>query len=96
MGQRFIARERFEFTNGAIGWRPGGPMDCLGPFAKVQNCPIDGTELRRTCYATNYADTFFSVPACLTYKGHYIKGFFTMKGGAISFVPYTQYREYLA
>jgi hypothetical protein len=50
--QRFRATERFEFTNGAIGWRPGGPFDCLGPYAKVQNCPIDGTGFRRTCYAT--------------------------------------------
>lgn len=42
-----LARERYNFSNGAIGWRPGGPFDCLGPYAKVQNCPIDGTELRR-------------------------------------------------
>ena len=26
-GQRFIARERFDFGNGAIGWRPGGPFE---------------------------------------------------------------------
>lgn len=87
MCQRFIARERFEFANGAIGWRPGGPFDCLGPYAKVQNCPIQGMDIRRTCYATGYADTMFSVPACTRIYGQYIKGFFTMKDGAIEFVP---------
>lgn len=77
MPQKFIAREKFEFSNGAIGWRPGGPMDCLGPYAKVNNCPIAGTSLRLTCYATGYADTFFSVPACTRYRGQHIAGYFT-------------------
>ncbi len=40
MGQRFIARERRTFTNGAVGWAPGGPFDCLGPYAKIENCPV--------------------------------------------------------
>jgi hypothetical protein len=85
MSQRFAARERFDYPNGAIGWRPGGPMDCLGPYAKVQNCPIDGTDLRLTCYATGYADTFFSVPACTRIKGRYVRGYFTLTDGSISF-----------
>lgn len=94
MSQRFIARERFEFTNGAIGWAPGGPFDCLGPYAKVQNCPIvyslwDGravdSGLRRTCYASGYADTFFSIPATTRIKGKRVKGFFTVEDGACVF-----------
>lgn len=86
--QRFIARERFEFVNGAIGWRPGGPFDCLGPWAKVQNCPIDGTNVRLTCYASGYADTYFSVPATTRYRGKRIKGFFMQHDdGAAVFVP---------
>src|SRR5512144_2755816 len=96
MAQKFAARERFEFTNGAIGWRPGGPMDCLGPYAKVENCPIRGTTLRRTAYATGYADTFFSVPAETRYHGKRIVGFFTTTDGAIEFVPMNAYRHYLA
>lgn len=89
MSQRFKARERFEFPNGAIGWRPGGPFDCLGPWAKVQNCPIHGTDLRLTCYATGYANTYFSVPAVTRYKGRRVKGYFTQydDGGAV-FRPY--------
>lgn len=93
--QRFIACEPFQYTNGAIGWRPGGPFDCLGAYAKVQNCPIAGTTIRRTAYATGYADTFFSIPAVTRYKGHTIKGYFTAAkdsdgladNGAIEFVP---------
>jgi hypothetical protein len=95
MAQKFAARERYEFSNQAIGWRPGGPMDCLGPYAKVQNCPIKGTDLRLTCYATGYADTFFSVPACTRHKGKYIGGFFTMDDGACVFVPMTKYEDRL-
>jgi hypothetical protein len=95
MGQRFIAREPFTFANGAIGWSPGGPFDCLGPYAKVQNCPIDGTDIRRTCYASGYADTYFSVPANTRYRGHYISGFFKMDHDAISFVPYARFRPVL-
>ena len=83
-GQRFVARERFDFPNGAIGWRPGGPFDCLGPWAKVQECPIAGTTLRRTAYATGYADTFFSVPARCTIGGRSVRGYLTTDndGGA--------------
>ena len=88
--QRFIARERFEFSNGAIGWRPGGPFDCLGPWAKVENCPIYGTTIRRTAYATGYSDTFFSVPAVARYKGRRIVGFLTQDdNGGAEFHPHT-------
>jgi len=90
--QKFAARDRFEFPNGAIGWRPGGPFDCLGPYAKVENCPIHGTELRRTCYATGYADTYFSLPACTRVKGKYIAGYFTLDDGAISFRPMDRHK----
>ena len=85
--QRFIAREPFTFSNNAIGWRPGGPFDCLGPWAKVQNCPIDGTNLRRTCYATDYADTFFSIPAHCRINNKTIKGYLTDTDGNAHFVP---------
>lgn len=95
MCQKFAARERFEFTNGAIGWRPGGPIDCLGPYAKVQNCPIDGTDLRLTCYATGYADTMFSVPACTRYRGRYVGGFFTMEDGACVFHAMNKFADRL-
>jgi hypothetical protein len=77
---KFQANERYEFKNGAIGWRPGGAFDCLGPFAKVQNCPIYGTDLRLTCYATGYADTLWATPAYTRRKRKYIKGFFSDDG----------------
>jgi hypothetical protein len=88
--QRFIARESFTFPNGAVGWRPGGPFDCLGPWAKVNNCPIHGTELRRTAYATGYADTYFSIPAVTRYKGRRITGYLsTNSDGGAEFRPHT-------
>ena len=88
--QRFIAREKFTFPNAAVGWRPGGPFDCLGPWAKVNNCPIHGTELRRTAYATGYADTYFSIPAVTRYKGRRITGYLTTNSdGGAEFRPHT-------
>lgn len=89
--QKFYASPRDTFThaNGAIGYRPGGPMDCLGPYARVVNCPIHGTDLRLTCYATGYADSFFSVPAGTQWRGQYIGGYFTTDEhyGGIVFHP---------
>lgn len=75
--QTFIAREPFTFANGAVGYRPGGPFDCLGPFAKVLDCPIYGTSIRRACYATGYADTYFSIPAVCKVNGKRVKGYLT-------------------
>jgi hypothetical protein len=88
MGQQFYASsDTFTFTNGAVGHRPGGFVDCLGPYAKVRNCPVKGAGRRYTCYATGYADTYFSVPACTRIKGKHIRGYFTMDDGAIEFRP---------
>lgn len=98
MSQRFYASptDTFTWPNGAIGHRPGGSFDCLGPYAKVTNCPIDGhTGLRLTCYATGYADTFFSVPACTRRKGKHIRGFFTTRDENIVFVPTDSHKERL-
>lgn len=87
--QKFYAnpKDSFEYPNGAIGYRSGGPFDCLGPFAKVTNCPVDGVEGRYTCYATGLADTYYSVPACTRIKGAHIRGFFMLRDEAIEFVP---------
>lgn len=85
MGQKFYAdpKTRFTFPNGAVGYSPSVTGDTLGPFAKVENCPIAGTHLRRTCYATAHHDSYFSVPACTRIDGRHIAGFFsTASGGA--------------
>lgn len=104
MGQKFRANERFDFDNGAIGWRPGGMMDCLGPFAKVQDCPVvvrleNGEKRvvgRYTCYASGYADTFFSIPASTRIKGKHIGGFFTSEDGGCEFNVNEDHRERIA
>jgi hypothetical protein len=76
--QKFHAsRDSLTWPNGAVGFRPGGSFDCLGPFARVRNCPIEGTALRLTCYATGYADTAFSVPAATKTRGRYVSGYFS-------------------
>jgi hypothetical protein len=95
--QKFYAspRDTVTWPNGAVGYRPGGPFDCLGPYAKVVNCPIGDTGLRLTCYATGYADTFFSVPACTRRKGRHVAGFFTDTDEGIMFVPMARHRDRL-
>lgn len=87
MGQKFYASpdNTFISANGAIGHRSGGSFDCLGPYAKVRNCVIEGTDVRLTCYATGYADTYFSIPACTRYKGKHIKGYFTSRDDGVVF-----------
>lgn len=87
MAQKFYASNTDTLThpNGAIGHRTGGAFDCLGPYAKVRNCPIEGTDLRLTCYATSYADTWFSVPACTRHKGKHIRGYFTQRDDGVVF-----------
>ncbi len=106
MGAKFYAdpRHRYEFHNGAIGYRSGPSVsfDCLGPYAKVSNCPIEGTTdkegnpLRLTCYATGYADTMSSIPACTKHRGKHVGGFFSVDSdGAVMFKPYTRFSHLL-
>lgn len=95
MAQKFYASNTDTIThpNGAIGHRTGVKFDCLGPYAKVRNCPIEGTTLRLTCYATGYADTFFSVPACTRYKGQHIRGYFTNREDGVVFCVMDKYKS---
>lgn len=98
MGQKFYASptDTFEFANGAIGHNTGaGAFDCLGPYAKVRNCPIRGTDKRLTCYATGYANTYFSIPACTKVQGQYVGGYFVVKEWAIEFVPLKRFHAIL-
>ena len=94
MAQKYVAREKHVFPNGAIGWAPGGYMDCIGPFAKVQNCPImvNGVEVARlTCYASSVADTVWSIPAITQKNGQYVAGFFYCEEGSVAFRPFDRY-----
>lgn len=100
--QRFYAHPDNTFTwpNGAVGHRPGGPFDCLGPYAVVRNVPIKGTKLRVTAYASGYPDTFFSVPAACKVNARYIGGFFTFEKNAeyedvLVFCPLDRFKDRL-
>ena len=97
-GQRFYANPatRRAERNGAVSYGPGGSFDCLGNWAKVVNCPIRGTELRRTCYATGYADTFFSVPAVCTVRGRRIVGYMTMSESGPEFCAMDSHKALLS
>ena len=95
--QKFYAHptNTLTYPNGAIGHRTGSSFDCLGPYAKVRNCPIAGTGLRLTAYATGYADTAFSIPACTRHKGRYIGGYFTGTDSGIEFRPLDRFKHLL-
>ena len=86
MDQKFYACPEHTQTwpNGAVGFKTGEHCT-LGPYAKVVNCPVAGTDLRLTCYASNYPDTFFSIPANTRYRGKYIKGYFTINNDGVEF-----------
>lgn len=91
MGQKFYASPAHSrvFVNGAVGYAPGGAFDCVGPYAKVQKCPVmvgDAHVATLTCYATGYADTFFSIPACTRYRGRHVRGYFAVDSeGGVEF-----------
>lgn len=98
MGQKFYASpaDTFTWPNGAVGYSSGSSFDCLGPYAKVANCPIAGTNLRLTCYATGYADTVFSIPACTRHKGKHIAGHFSVSEEGIEFRVMDRHKDCMA
>ena len=95
MLQKFHANpnSRRENANGSVGYGSGSSFDCLGPYAKVIGCPIRGTSLRRTVYATGYADSFFSIPAATRIRGKYVGGFLTETETGPEFVPYDRFKD---
>lgn len=95
MLQKFYANPScaFQNRNGSTGYAPGGPFDCLGPYAKVVGCPIRGTKLRRTVYATGYADTYFSIPAATRIGGRYVGGFLAATEDGPEFVPADKFAD---
>ena len=96
-GQRFYANPNSTFTwaNGAIGYR-ASEHDALGPFAKVDHCPIAGTNLTRTCYATAPADSYLSVPARCKVDGQLIKGYLSIEDDKIEFRPLNKCKPLIA
>lgn len=73
--QKYRADKARAQSDGATLWYAhwlGGPS-----LAKIQNCRIDGTTLRRSVYITGEPDTWFSIPAATRVKGRYISGYVT-------------------
>ena len=76
--QKYRADYSAPQPDGAVRWYArwmGGPS-----LAKIQNCRIDGTDLRRTVYVTGEPDTWFSQPAATRVKGRYVAGYVTGEG----------------
>jgi hypothetical protein len=77
--------------NGAVHWYTrwmGGPS-----LAKIGNCPIDKSALRRTVYITGEARDYFSIPACTRIRGKYIAGFVMQEGDALVFCPMNRHKD---
>jgi hypothetical protein len=63
----------------------GGPS-----LALVKNCPVDiAGGAPRTVYLTGHADTFFSIPAVISWKGKRLRGFLICEDSNYQFVAYT-------
>lgn len=80
-------------TDGATPWFTqwmGGPT-----LALIRNAPTEWGP--RVVYLTGEADTFFSIPAAVTVKGHVVRGFVTTedRDGVAEYVfrPHTEARE---
>lgn len=75
--QKYRADFSKEQEDGAIVWRTrwmGGE-----PLAKINNCKLEGLagDMRRTVYAMDYPDTWFSVPAAVRIMGCRVGGYIT-------------------
>lgn len=80
-------------SDGATPWFcewMGGPT-----LALIRNAPTEWGP--RTVYLTGEPDTFFSIPAAVTVKGHVVRGYITTddRSGAAEYVfrPHTEARE---
>ena len=98
MAQKFYANPQTarKEENGSVSFAPGGPFDCIGHSAKINNCPvvIGGVEVARlTCYATGPASSFFTIPACTRYKGRHIGGYITGTETGPEFRVYDRFAE---
>ena len=75
-------------ANGAIPWYAlwmGGPT-----LSKIENCPIQGSNLRRMVYITGEPLTWYSLPAACKVKGATVRGFVTGGEDGRYFVPMTR------
>ena len=95
--QKYIASDLLiTWTNGAKGYGYRHPMDCLGPYAIVRNCPVDGMPGKTcTAYAQGYPDTAWTVPAAARINGYDTMGYFATGDDGTRYVPYDKYRDLL-
>ena len=73
--QKYRADRSEPQPDGAVLWYAvwwGGPT-----LARINNCRIEGTDLRRAVYITGEPDTWFTTPAATRVHGHYVRGYVT-------------------
>jgi hypothetical protein len=60
----------------------GGPS-----LAAVRNCPVNGTDARRSARVTGEPDTYFSQPATVSLNGRRVRGFLARDESGFTFNP---------
>lgn len=84
--QKYRADYSEKQADGSVRWFTkwlGGPS-----LAKIENCQIHQSDIRRTVYITGEPDTYFSQPAACRMKGKTAKGYITGDdSGALIFHP---------
>ena len=92
--QKYRADRSEPQADGAILWFAdwmGGPS-----LARINNCRIEGTDLRRAVYITGAPDTWFSQPAATRAYGRYVRGYVTSEEGNLIFCPMDAHKNRLA
>lgn len=84
-----------EFLNGAVGTAPFGKTnkEKLGHLFKVTNCPVRGTNLKRTCYATRPGVKQGEVLAIFWINERRITGKFSLTEEGVEFILDEKYRK---
>lgn len=73
--QKYRADKSEKQSDDSVAWYAqwfGGPS-----LAKIENCRIHESELRRMVYITGEPDSFFSQPAACKVKGKTVRGYVT-------------------
>lgn len=91
--QKYRADTATAQADNSIHWHAnwiGGPS-----LAKIQNCRIDGSDLRRMVYVTGDPDSYFSQPAACKVSGQVVRGYLTGDDSGMIFHAMDSHRHIL-
>lgn len=92
--QKYRADKSEKQADESIQWFAnwmGGPS-----LAKIENCRIHESELRRMVYITSEPCTFFSQPAACKVKGKTVRGYITSDDSGMIFHAMDSHKHLLA